>query len=72
MYRFKDGEEILLPAELVFVWQDGDRSVGIDSGVLLYGVRVGDKTYELHEGEFPVETLCEVAWDLATSERGKP
>jgi hypothetical protein len=45
----KDGQEVKVPAELVFVFEAGDSSVGINAGFLLVGLEVNGRLLELDE-----------------------
>lgn len=73
MSRLKDGQELTLEAELVFQWVEGDESVGLNSGVMPVGIRVGQRTHYFKDDgtcsmELPaqaIEDLCDRAYSQA-------
>jgi hypothetical protein len=79
MSRPKDGEERRVEASLVYQFEAGDRSVGIQSGWVLIGLAVGDRMFELssaddldlHRYVHALEALPDTAPEFAEPERGE-
>lgn len=75
----RDGEEKRIEASLVYVWQEGDSSVGINDGWIFLGVEVGDpgpmrlleveqKVLPVRAGETQADRVTYVFDEAATRE----
>lgn len=52
MNKPRDGQEYKMDCELVMVYVEGDRSVGLASGWIITGLKIGRQFLEIDDNQF--------------------